>query len=256
MFVKVNNNELAVDVFGEGEPILLVHGLGGSSNFWRPVINEFSSQFKLIVPDMPSAGRSENDPSLSISSMASDMLDLLDAMGIEKARVMGHSMGTIVCQHMTAMAPDRVLDLVLLGPLSQAPEPARPALKDRAGLAREKGMESIADIIADVALSKDTKASNPNVQGFVRELIIRQDAEGYALSCVALSESTQADPTKITCPTILITGDEDGVAPPANVEVLNGQLPNSEMHVLAQCGHWTPNERTQEVNTLIQNFYK
>lgn len=256
MFTTINNKEIAVDVYGEGEPILLVHGLGGSSNFWRPVINEFSGQYKLIVPDLPSAARSSNDANMSISSMATDMLALLDSMGIEKARVMGHSMGTIVCQHMTEMAPERVLDLVLLGPLSQAPDPARPALKDRAALVRNEGMEGVADTIADVALSADTKASNPNVQGFVRELVIRQDPEGYALSCIALSESTQASPDKISCSTLLITGDEDGVSPPGNVDVLHNQLANSEMHVLDKCGHWTPNERPDEVNALIKTFYQ
>ena len=53
MFQEINGKKMAVDVFGEGEPMLLVHGLGGSSNLWRPLINEFSGQFKLIVPDLP-----------------------------------------------------------------------------------------------------------------------------------------------------------------------------------------------------------
>ena len=168
---------------------------------------EFSGQLKIIVPDLPCAARSSNDPNLSISSLATDMLALLDSLDVENVHLVGHSMGTIVCQHMVAMAPERVTDLVLLGPVGQAPEPARESIKARAALAREKGMEPIADATATTALSTDTKQSNANAQGFVREMIIRQDPEGYALSCIALSESMQANLDLITCPCLLITGD-------------------------------------------------
>ena len=255
MIQEINGKKMAVDVFGEGEPMLLVHGLGGSSNVWRPLINEFSGQFKMIVPDLPCAARSSNDPNISISSLATDMLTLLDSLNIGQAHVVGHSMGTIVCQHMAAMAPLRVKNLVLLGPVGQVPESARKPIKDRAALAREQGMEPIADATATTALSADTKQSNPNAQGFVREMVIRQDPEGYALSSIALSESTQANLDMVTCPCLLITGDEDLVAPATNVEVLSGQIAKSEMHVLDKCGHWTLTERPKEVIALMNIFY-
>ncbi len=256
MFKIINGKKIAVDVFGEGQALLLIHGLGGSSNSWRPLINEFSNNFKMIAPDLPSAAGSELDPELSISSLARDMLALLDVMSIEKAHVVGHSMGTIVCQHMAAMAPERIIDLILLGPLAQPPEPARAAIQDRATLARSEGMKPIADIIADVALSKESKQDRPNVQGFVREMLIRQNPEGYALSCIALSEATQADPALIKCPCLLITGDEDVVAPEANVKVLCDQLLDADMYVLQQCGHWTATEKPKEVNAYVRKFYK
>jgi len=251
----MKGKEIFVDVFGRGEAFLLIHGLGSSSNYWRPLVNEFSGRFKLIVPDLPSAGRSALDAEISISSLACTMLELLDEMNIDKVHLVGHSMGTIVCQHMVALAPDRFFDLVLLGPLAQPPEPAREALTNRAALARSEGMTSIADTIADVALSKDTKKSRSNVQGFVREMVINQNPEGYAQSCIALAEATPADPELINCPCLLITGDEDAVAPPVNVEVLCAQLANAKMHVLNQCGHWTATEKPDEVNKLIRDFY-
>jgi 3-oxoadipate enol-lactonase len=256
VLVTVNGKKLAVDVFGEGKAMLLVHGLGGSSNFWRPIINEFGGEFKIIAPDLPCAAGSELDSELSITSLATDLLALLDTMGIEQCHLLGHSMGTIVCQHMAAMAPDRIIDMVLLGPLAQPPEAARAAIKDRAALVRTEGMTPIADAIAEGALSKETKAERPNAQGFVRELLIRQNPEGYALSCIALAEAIQATPALIKCPSLLITGDEDGVAPQANVKVLCEQLTCSQMHVLERCGHWTATEKPQEVNALIRTFYE
>ncbi|MEM9385596.1 MAG: alpha/beta hydrolase [Pseudomonadota bacterium] len=253
--LQINGRAVAVDDFGEGTPVLCVHGLGGSSNFWRAVVNGLGDGYRLIVPDLPSAARSANDPSLSIESLAGDMLAVLDALGVDKARVMGHSMGTIVCQHLTVMAPERVQDLVLLGPLAQPPEPARGALMDRAGLARREGMTGIADTIADVALSTATKSTLPDIQGFVREMVIRQDPQGYAQSCEALSRAQAADASAITCPCLLITGDEDKVAPPANVEALGSALPSARVLVLDGCGHWTLNEKPTEVIAAIQAFY-
>lgn len=253
--LEIGGRRVAVDEFGSGDAMVCVHGLGGSSNFWRPVVNAFAATHRVVVPDMPASARSDNDPSLSIESIAADMLAVMDALNIDQARVVGHSMGTIVCQHMAAKAPDRVRDLVLLGPLAEPPEPARGALMDRAALARSEGMAKIADTLADVALSTSTKDNLPNVQGFVREMVIRQDPEGYALSCEALSRATAADPSAIGAGALLVTGDEDKVAPPANVEALGGRLSGSRVEVLNGCGHWTLTEKPTEVLALMREFY-
>lgn len=255
MLINVNGNQLFCEVLGTGEPMLLIHGLGGSQNFWWSIACAFSDNYKVIIPDLPCAARSSNDPGLSISSLAHDMLALMDELDINSAHVVGHSMGTIVCQHMATMAPERILDLVLLGPLAQPPEPARGALKDRAEAARKDGMAPIATAVSNAALSNETKNNNANIQGFVREMLLGQSPEGYALSCSALSEATQANPKLIDCPCLLITGDEDAVAPPSNVEVLSMDISNTEMHVLEHCGHWTPNEKPLEVNALMKQFY-
>ncbi|MEM8815748.1 MAG: alpha/beta fold hydrolase [Pseudomonadota bacterium] len=253
--MQINNRRIELDRHGEGEAMLLVHGLGGTSNFWRPVVSAFSAQYSVIAPDLPSAGRSELDPQTSIESLAADMLALLDGLEIERAHLVGHSMGTIVCQHMAARAPERVTDMVLLGPLAEPPDAARTAIKARADAARAEGMTGIADVIADVALAAATKSGNPNAQGFVREMLLRQPPEGYALSCEALAQAAQAKPETIKCRSLLITGDEDAVAPEANVRKLAGQLEQSEMQVLSSCGHWTLTEQPAAVVGAMQSFY-
>lgn len=253
--MQVNGREIAVDEFGEGEVLLCVHGLGGTSNFWRPVVTAFAENHRVVAVDLPSAGRSDLDPNLSIASLSADLLALMDALDVQSFRLVGHSMGTIVCQHVSVAAPERVKDMVLLGPLAAPPEAARGPIGQRAELARSQGMDGIADTIADVALAAETKAENPNAQGFVREMLCRQVAEGYALSCTALSEAQAADAASIKCPVLLITGDQDGVAPAANVSMLDASLPQSKMHVLAGCGHWTLTERDTETIELMQSFY-
>jgi pimeloyl-ACP methyl ester carboxylesterase len=246
--------EIAVDDFGEGAALLCVHGLGGTSNFWRPVVTAFAGGHRVIAPDLPGAGRSELDPELSIASIVRDLLALLDQLKIDKVQLVGHSMGTIICQHIAVAAPGRITGMVLLGPLSEPPEAARSAISDRAKAARTDGMLAIANAIADAALATKTKADNPNAQGFVREMLLRQPAEGYALSCIALSRAKAADLSAIQCPVLLVTGDQDAVAPEANVALLHKSLAHSEMHVLGDCGHWTMTERDTEVIQLMSAF--
>jgi pimeloyl-ACP methyl ester carboxylesterase len=164
-------------------------------------------------------------------------------------------MGTIVCQHIAAQQPKRVLSLALLGPLAEPPEPARTAINDRAKTARKDGMVGIADTLVNVATSAVTKAHHPATAAFVREILMRQDAEGYAATCEALAAAKSADLAKIACPALLMTGDEDGVAPPAAVQKLAKSIKGARMVVFSGCGHWTPIERPAEVNAALVNFY-
>ncbi len=253
--MHVNEKNIEFDQAGEGPPMLLVHGLGGTANFWQPVITAFAGSHSIVAPDLPSAGRSDLDNNTSIESLAADMFALLDALNIAKVHLVGHSMGTIVCQHMAALAPDRIVDMVLLGPLAEPPPPARSALMERAAVARSSGMTGIADTIANVALAAATKRNKPNVQGFVREMVSRQSAEGYAVSCEALSGAARADASKLSSRCLLITGDEDGVAPAASVRALGDELANSETHLLNDCGHWTLTEQPEPVIELMTSFY-
>ncbi len=256
MQIEINGRTLAVDVNGDGDALLLVHGLGGTSNFWAPVVAAFAPGMRVIAPDLPGAGRSTPAAGISFDSLANDLLALLDALGIERAHVAGHSMGSIVCQHLAAKAPARVRDLVLLGPLAELPDAARPALEARAITAREQGMEPIAEVVCDRGLSAETKSTRPVVVGFVREMMLRQSAAGYASHCLALAAGQRAAPASIRCPTLLISGSDDTTAPPASVEALAAALPAAQVEMLPGCGHWTAIEKPAEVVAAMTRFYR
>ena len=255
MDYQINGKRMVVDVLGSGAPLLLVHGLGGTANSWAPVVAAFAGKMQLIVPDLPGAGRSASDPAVSIESLAADLLALLDALGIDSAHVVGHSMGTVVCQHLAALAPTRVRDLVLLGPLAEAPEAARPALRARADAALQDGMDPIAEVLCERALAPVTRERQPLVTGFVRELIQRQRAADYAAHCRALAAGVRADPAQIRCRCLLITGHEDATSPPASVAALAASLPQATPLELADCGHWTMLEQAAAVVAAMRDFY-
>ena len=252
---KINGKKLAVETQGDGDAVIMVHGLGGTSNTYWPQVATLAKTFTVIRPDLEGSGRSPVKGKLSIAGFVSDLLALMKARDIKSAHFVGHSMGTVVCQHIAAKNPTQVKSLALLGPLAAPPTPARQALKDRAAAARANGMAPIADAMVGVSISASTRAHRPEVAAMVREILMRQDAEGYARTCEALSAARSAKLANIKCPTLLITGDEDVVAPPAAVQKLRRSIRKSNAVILPECGHWTPIECPHDVNRALLNFY-
>jgi 3-oxoadipate enol-lactonase len=245
---------MAVDLAGQGDAVIFVHGLGGSSNVFTPQVMALGSRYRTVRPDLPGSARSPAGSQISIEGLADAMIRIAGVLGVERAHFVGHSMGTIVCQHIAANEPKLVRSLTLFGPLLAPPDPARQAMRDRAAKARAEGMADIADAIVQGATSGDTKSNNPVCAALVRELLMRQDAEGYARNCEALAAAQPADTARIDCPVLLVTGDEDGVAPPSNVRAMAQQIKGARVTVLNRCGHWTTLERSAECNTALKEF--
>ncbi|MBM3517232.1 MAG: alpha/beta fold hydrolase [Alphaproteobacteria bacterium] len=252
----INGKEIAVESHGQGaEAVVMVHGLGGTSNTFTAQVGVLARTFTVIRPDLEGSGRSPLTGKLTVEGFAKDILALMKARHIAAAHLVGHSMGSIVCQLIAARSPAKVKSMVLLGPIAEPPDPARQAMRDRAKLARSEGMVSIADTLLQVAISAATRAHRPAVAAFVREILMRQPAEGYAATCEALAAARAAPLASIKCPTLLITGDEDGVAPPAAVQKIGQAIKGSRVQILAECGHWTPVECAAEVSAAMLNFY-
>jgi len=246
------------DSGGKGEAVLCIHGLGGSSNFWSPVLPALGER-RVIRPDLAGAGRSgEAAPSgLSIAYHVTSLLGVLDALEVDQAHVAAHSMGTIIAQHLALAYPQRVRSLALFGPLAAPAEAAREATRARAQLARSgpAAMQEIADAIAKAATSAETKAERPVSLALVRESVMRQSPEGYARNCEALADAQAADIERLTIPVLLVTGDEDGVGTPAGTQALADRLTDSRTHVLSGCGHWTTYEKPFECIRTLADFY-
>lgn len=251
-------NRVAVEVGGDGEPVVCLHGLGGSSNTWTPLMAALG-RFTVVRPDLPGSARSARvEGPLSIERLADAVRDVCVRLNIERAHFVGHSLGTIVCLRLAAETPALVRSLVLFGPLLCPAEAARPNIRARAEKARaegEAGMQAIADAIVAGATSADTRRHRPVATALVRESVMRQDADGYARSCEALADAQPPAAERIACPTLLVTGDEDGVAPPQSVRALGQRIPGSRVIVYSRCGHWTPFERPDECLRDLKEFY-
>lgn len=239
---------------GKGEPLILVHGLGGSVNTWHPQTQVLKRDLRLLCYDLAGSGRSPVTENISIASHVEDLLRVIDQSGGKRVHLAGHSMGTIVCQHLAAKIPGRIASMVFVGALPEPPEPARNALRERAAKARAEGMRGIADAIAAAGTAADTKVNQPTAVAFVRESLMAQNPEGYARNCEALANAVAADLSAIACPVLLITGDEDRTGPVPVARALAAAIPDAELQILPGCGHWATVERPKQVNYAMSLF--
>jgi 3-oxoadipate enol-lactonase len=249
-----------VEEEGEGDAVVCVHGLGGSSNTFTPLMPSLARHHVIRV-DMPGSARSQRvEGPLTIERFVETLLSICTRLNVTRAHWIGHSLGTIVCQHVAVTAPKLVRSLALFGPLIAPPEAARTAIRARAAKARGEGpagMHEIALGLVNAAISADTRQRSPLAVAFVRESLMRQDGEAYARSCEALAEASPAAVERIEAPVLLVTGDEDGVAPPQQVRAFAEKLHaarSTRVVVLPRCGHWTPIERPEECARELRDF--
>lgn len=234
--------------------MLFIHGLGGTGNVWEPQARALADRFTLVRFDLQGSGRSPVRGPLSIDAWVSDIDAIMGGLGVERACIVAHSLGTLIAQHYAVRNPDRISRLALVG-VNRAPEDSRrQTVRDRAAKVRQEGMLSIADGVINVALSEQTRRNKPEVVACVREMLLRQDPEGYARSCEAVAESVGVDLRRIACPVLLLAGSDDSVSPPAVSQKMAEELPEAKAVVLENCGHWLTLERPFDVSRALAEF--
>lgn len=216
------------------------------------------ARHRAIRLDLPGSARSSRvEGPLSIAGFVEFVKHVLVFVGVSRVHVVGHSLGTIVAMHLAASMPAMVRSLCLFGPLLAPPDSARDAIRARGKKARDEGvpgMQLIADAVQQATTSSETKQRRPSAIAYVRESLMRQDADAYARTCDALAAAQAAETSAIDCPMLLITGDEDVVAPPQAVRQMASKISGARVEVLRGCGHWTPVEKPEECSDLLRRF--
>lgn len=251
----LNVTESGVDT---GEQIVYVHGLGGTSEYWQPLVStlQLDSSHKNVMFDLEGHGLSPTHAGsiVTIDSYASDLSSILTKPSV----LVAHSMGCLVALAFTLAHPELVKKLILVGPPpNPLPQAASENSIKRAAAVREKGMlhSGVAAAVSNAGTSKNTKASKPLALSAVRQFLLSQDPEGYAKGCTALAGATTAmDLSKLKMPVLIVTGQEDGVCPPGNAEAYKGKIQDCKVVVLEGVGHWHVTEDTDGVAAAVKAF--
>jgi 3-oxoadipate enol-lactonase len=259
--VDVNGHPTFSEIDGDGpEVMVMMHGLGGSTNYFQPLVSAFAKIYKIIRFDLKGMGRTGPDPHkkrrITIPAYVEDLETILDQEKVENAILVGHSLGSVVAMHFAAKHPSRVSALVAIGPgQSRANNPAATQFTlNMAKNARELGMPAMADgtVAKNVAPS-----SSDVVRAFVREVVAGQNGEGYAQVCEAACDESHVNPeyAAIKCPSVLIAGDQDLIAPLAQVEEILKKIPGSILRVV-RSGHQQVLEDAEGVVAAIKEILR
>lgn len=260
--VTLHGDRVAYRDEGAGEVLLLVHGMGGSSNTWSGVIPLLATKYRVIAPDLLGHGESDKPRGdYSVGAFAVLLRDLLDALDVARVTVIGHSLGGGIamqfahqhrqyCERIVLISSGgfgddvgRVLRLLSL-PGSELVLPviaSRPAIL--AGNALLALMGS-----SDRFKARPSLSNRDNRQAFLRTLRSVVDFRGQAVT--ALNRPGFHG----VLPTLIISGDEDRVIPVEHAHAAHRILPDSELHIMPGVHHHPPTERPEAVARLIDDF--
>jgi len=256
MFANILGTSIYYEITGDGPPILCIHGLGGTCNVWHAQRQGLSKFFKVVTIDLPGSGRSgRTDASYSMERWADQVVQLADVLKLGTFALVGHSMTTILTQKAAAKAPSHVRALVLCGAMTELSAAGKEAFTKRAETVVKEGMLAVADTVLAGALTPATREANPVMAGLYREMLLANDPRAYALQCYALiGGSARADQPAIKCPTLILLGDQDGVAPLSMAREINEAITNSTIRILPATAHLTMAERPELFNAALIEF--
>ena len=244
----VDRNRIHYRVVGdEGPPVVLVQGLGLSGRFWFDVPDELAEQgYRVLVPDNRGTGDSDlpRRP-WRMGAMADDVAAVLDAEGIDRATVVGISMGGMIAQHFGLRHPDRTEGLVLMAttcglPHGRLPGPATLHMLLRSPFLR--GRAANQNLIRMLLPESERHRAKELFAGWPKAFA----EEGYRpraffmqLGAVLL-HSTGARLCDIRCPTVVLHGDEDILVPYRNGEIIAQRIPSARLESLRGVAHAIP----------------
>ncbi|MEU4486706.1 alpha/beta fold hydrolase [Streptomyces purpurascens] len=268
--LDVAGKKIFVAETGEGPPVLLLHGGGpgasGVSNYARNLA-ELSKEYRVIVPDLPGYGRSTKgvDGADPFGYLADAIRGLLDKLGLDKAHFVGNSYGGACALRLALDTPDRVDRMVLMGPggigtTRSLPTPGLNTLLNyysgdgpsRAKLEkfiRQYLVFNAADVPESVIDARYRDSIDPEV---VAAPPLRRPKSLKALWKMDFTRDERL--SRLPVPTLVLWGAADKVNRPSGGPMLADRLPNGDLYLVANTGHWVQFERAELFNRLCADF--
>jgi pimeloyl-ACP methyl ester carboxylesterase len=247
---------LAWESQGDGKPVLLVHGLGYTRAGWGPVRERLARRYRVVSFDNRGIGESEKPPGpYDVPTMTQDAVQVMDEAGLDRAHVVGASLGGMIAQTLAVQHPERVEKLVLACTTPGVAD-AYPMPQVTVDLfSRAATMEPHAALRAFVENSLGAEPPD----GIADEIYAYRvanppDMAGWQAQVTAGTTFPGVDVARITAPTLVVTGTVDNVIDPRNSELLATRIPNARLERVDGGGHMFIWERADEFATLVEEF--
>ena len=272
LFAEVNGIRMCYEIKGEGDPVLLVHGLGSKKESWIAQFKPLSEYFKVIRFDNRGAGKSDRPKGdYSMELFADDIAALLDYLKIEKTHIIGCSLGGMIVQNFVLKYPHRVNKIVLINTNYGTPDESGPIAYKNMRLADLKATKEDPEkafwqstrtgFYIKFRKQMETEPSKKwyglwSAEDLMKERLVDPPTiEDIEFQAQALNtHNTFERLSEIKNKTLLITSTHDRVTPQSVMEEMHEKIPNSILKVFNQAAHNSPLSRAPEVNELIIDF--
>ncbi len=235
--------------------MILLHAFPLDAEMWRPQLERVPSGWRMIAPDHRGFGGSTLDGAEPrMNAYAADVLGLLDTLSLDSAVIGGLSLGGYVAFAVLRLAPARCDGLILADTRSTPDsEDGVRARKAMLATVRRHGVSAIADELSSKLLGETTTRERPEVRADVSRRIASAPVRGVESAIVALMTrpDSTADLSRISCPALVIVGEEDTVTPIADAEALHRGIAGSRLVRLPRAGHLSNLEVPEEFSTTI-----
>ena len=247
--------KIAWESTGEGSPLLLIQGLGYGRWGWEPIVPGLAARHRVVSFDNRGIGESDKpEGPYTAAQMAGDALQVLDEAGIERAHVLGASLGGMIAQELVVAAPERVDKLVLCcttpgGPDAvPMPEVTMRLFAEAPSLAPEVALRRF----VENALGEDPPTELVD-ELFARRVANPPDQAGWQAQAAA-GMGFQGVDAEITAPTLILAGTADNVVDYRNAELLAARIPGARVELLEGSGHLFFWEQPDECVRILNEF--
>lgn len=254
---QLDSIELNAIVTGKGQPVFFLHGLGSCGEDWLLQMPVFEQGFRVIAPDIRGHGHSESSGRVTIARLAQDIVELMIALEIQSAYIVGWSLGGLVAQQLAIDFPDRVQRLVLVNTFAHlwpTNVPETLILARRAVTSIFLPIQTTARIVAFDLFPKPDQA-------VLRDLVVSRVGGNNVHEYRNFIRAIHAFDLRrrlahIQAPTLVITGEHDKVVPRGCQLQLVRSIPQAEWKLIQDSGHATPIDQPDEFNHVVMEFFK
>lgn len=231
---------------GRGRPVVLVHGAGGRAEVWARQIGGLADVARLVAVDLPGHGGTGAGGCRRVEDYAAWVLGLLDALGLDRAVLVGHSMGGAIVQTLALGYPERVAGLVLVGTGGRLR--VQPRILD---LFRDGSPEG-AELVTGLAYSPKT----PPEAVVEAERAFRETPTAVTLGDFLACDGfdAMARLSGVTAPTLVVVGADDRLTPPKYAAYLARTIPGARLVEIEAAGHFPQLEQPGAVNQALRAF--
>lgn len=243
---------------GNGTPLVFIHAFPLSKTMWQPQVDALQDTYRVITIDLGGHGESDivlwND---TLDDYAKNVICLLDHLEIAQAVFVGLSMGGYTLFSIYRNYANRVKALVLADTRAQADsEEGKAGRRSMAQVAFKEEAPAIADIMLPKLLAPSTIEHRPEIVEQVRQMILQTSTAGIVVDLVAMAarpDSTDLLST-ITCPTLVIVGEDDQATPVAESQYMAQRIPGTTLVTIPQAGHLSNFEQPAAFNQALESF--